>query len=83
MHGNYGSLENGSRGGRASTLFAFQEEDPGSMPGAGSHIINIFIVYVHRSHHRPTDGDVNIMTWNSLYSAERSLTSNSSSSLET
>ena len=28
------------------------------MPGAGSHIIHLFIVYIHRMHHCPTDGDV-------------------------
>ena len=27
-----------SRGGRAVTRLAFQAEDPGSIPGAGSHI---------------------------------------------
>ena len=49
----------GSRGGRAVTRLASQAEDPGSIPGAGFHIIHIFIVYIHRIHYRPTDGDVN------------------------
>ena len=51
-------LVEGSRGGRAVTRLASQAEDPGLMPGAGSHIIHLFIVYIHRIHHRPTDGDV-------------------------
>ena len=43
------------------TRLAFPAEDPGSIPGAGSHcphIIYLFIVYIHRIHHRPADGNV-------------------------
>ena len=47
-----------SRVGRAVTRLASQSEDTGSMPGAGSHIIHLFIVYIYRIHYRPTDGDV-------------------------
>ena len=57
----------GSRGGRAVTRLASQAEDPGSMPGAGSHIIHLFVVYVNRIHNRPTDGDVK---WRSRVSVE-------------
>ena len=38
--------KNGSRGGRASTRLAFQVEDPGSIPGAGSHVSFIFSLYI-------------------------------------
>ena len=65
-----------SRCGRVVTRLAFQAEDPGSMPGGWlSHIIHLFIVYIHRIHHCPMDGDVK---WRSrvseLYSEERKRT---------
>ena len=46
----------GSRGGRAVTCLTSQAENPGSMPGDGYHIIHLFILYIHRIHHRPTGG---------------------------
>ena len=36
----------GSRGGRPVTRLAFQANDPGSIPGAGSHISFIFSLYL-------------------------------------
>ena len=51
----------GSHGGLAVTRLAFQAEDPGSMPGAGSNISfisSLYTMYIHCIHHRPTDGKV-------------------------
>ena len=54
------SLLQGSRDSRAVTRLAFQTENPGSIPGASSHIPFIVQVYIHRIHHRPEDGDVHV-----------------------